>query len=169
MCANRFCAGGKVLPSGQQTRTPHRRVRARPPLLPCAIPAALAMLAPSYPSKRLQQHWKGITRWTGCWPTQLSLRHFPLGCKWCDLITRAGCGRLDPKRMEQMTFDFETVIERLGTGSSKWSRYAPDVTPMWVADMDFSPDSGILSAIRERLDHPMLGYGIPPTISEAPW
>ncbi|MDE0306767.1 MAG: PatB family C-S lyase [Albidovulum sp.] len=60
-----------------------------------------------------------------------------------------------------MTFDFETVIERLGTGSSKWSRYAPDVTPMWVADMDFPPDPGIIAAIRERLDHPMLGYGIP--------
>ncbi len=60
-----------------------------------------------------------------------------------------------------MTFDFETVIERLGTGSSKWSRYAPDVTPMWVADMDFSPDPGIIAAIRQRLDHPMLGYGIP--------
>ncbi len=60
-----------------------------------------------------------------------------------------------------MTFDFETVIDRFGTGSSKWSRYAPDVTPMWVADMDFSPDPGIVAAIRERLDHPMLGYGIP--------
>ena len=59
------------------------------------------------------------------------------------------------------TFDFETVIDRLGTGSSKWSRYASDVTPMWVADMDFSPDPGIIAAIRERLDHPMLGYGIP--------
>ncbi len=32
---------------------------------------------------------------------------------------------------------------------------------MWVADMDFSPDPGIIGAIRERLDHPMLGYGIP--------
>ena len=63
--------------------------------------------------------------------------------------------------MNLTTFDFETVIDRLGTGSSKWSRYASDVTPMWVADMDFSPDPGIISAIRERLDHPMLGYGIP--------
>ena len=60
-----------------------------------------------------------------------------------------------------MAIDFETVIERFGTGSSKWSRYAPDVTPMWVADMDFAPDPGIIAAIRERLDHPMLGYGIP--------
>lgn len=60
-----------------------------------------------------------------------------------------------------MTFDFETMIGRLGTGSSKWSRYAPDVTPMWVADMDFPPDTGIIAAIRERLDHPMLGYGVP--------
>ena len=63
--------------------------------------------------------------------------------------------------MELTKFDFETVIDRLGTGSSKWSRYAPDVTPMWVADMDFSPDPGIIAAIRERLGHPMLGYGIP--------
>lgn len=60
-----------------------------------------------------------------------------------------------------MAIDFETVIDRLGTGSSKWSRYAPDVTPMWVADMDFVPDPGIIAAIRERLDHPMLGYGVP--------
>ena len=60
-----------------------------------------------------------------------------------------------------MTFDFETQIERRKTGSSKWSRYAPDITPMWVADMDFAPDPGIIAAIRERLDHPMLGYGVP--------
>jgi len=63
--------------------------------------------------------------------------------------------------MELTTFDFETVIERHGTESAKWSRYAPDVMPMWVADMDFSPDPGIIAAIRDRLDHPMLGYGIP--------
>jgi cystathionine beta-lyase len=60
-----------------------------------------------------------------------------------------------------MDFDFTTVIERRGTASSKWSRHAPDVLPMWVADMDFAAAPAILEALRRRLDHPMLGYGVP--------
>ena len=56
-------------------------------------------------------------------------------------------------------FDFETVIERRGTGAKKWSRYAPDVLPMWVADMDFAAAPAIIEALRRRLDHPVLGYG----------
>jgi cystathionine beta-lyase len=33
-----------------------------------------------------------------------------------------------------------------------------DVLPMWVADMDFPVADFILDAIRERLNHPVLGY-----------
>ena len=59
-----------------------------------------------------------------------------------------------------MTFDFDTVLERHGTGSTKWSRYPADVLPMWVADMDFSAPSVIIDALHKRLEHPMLGYSV---------
>lgn len=55
---------------------------------------------------------------------------------------------------------FEAAIDRRGTGSSKWSRYPADVLPLWVADMDFAVAPAILAAIRQRLDHPVLGYGV---------
>jgi cystathionine beta-lyase len=55
---------------------------------------------------------------------------------------------------------FDTVIDRRGTGSNKWSRFAPDVLPLWVADMDCAVAPPILDAIRRRLDHPVLGYGV---------
>jgi cystathionine beta-lyase len=57
-------------------------------------------------------------------------------------------------------FDFDTPIDRRGTGCSKWSRYGADVLPMWVADMDFAVAPPILEAIRARLEHPVLGYGV---------
>ncbi|WP_426954432.1 MalY/PatB family protein [Muricoccus radiodurans] len=59
-----------------------------------------------------------------------------------------------------MEWDFDRIIERRGTGSSKWSRYPADVLPLWVADMDFAVAPPILAAIRERLEHPVLGYGV---------
>jgi len=56
--------------------------------------------------------------------------------------------------------DFDAVHERRGTGSSKWSKYPADILPMWVADMDFPAAPEIIDAIRNRLEHPMLGYGV---------
>ncbi|QFY63738.1 putative C-S lyase (plasmid) [Rhizobium grahamii] len=56
--------------------------------------------------------------------------------------------------------DFDIVHERRGTGSSKWSKYPGDVLPMWVADMDFPAAPEIVDAIRNRLEHPLLGYGV---------
>lgn len=57
-----------------------------------------------------------------------------------------------------MTQDFDQPLDRAGTYSSKWNRFADDVLPFWVADMDFAAPEFILDAIRERLDHPILGY-----------
>jgi cysteine-S-conjugate beta-lyase len=59
-----------------------------------------------------------------------------------------------------MTFDFDTVLERQGTGSTKWSRYPADVLPMWVADMDFAAPPAVIEALHTRLAHPMLGYSV---------
>lgn len=56
-------------------------------------------------------------------------------------------------------FDFDSVIGRKNWDSVKWNKYADrDVLPFWVADMDFATPKFIIDAIRERLEHPILGY-----------
>ncbi len=61
-----------------------------------------------------------------------------------------------------MSFDFESVLPRLGTDSQKWQKYADrDILPMWVADMDFRSSPAILQALRERVDHGIFGYARP--------
>lgn len=57
-------------------------------------------------------------------------------------------------------YDFDSLVERRASGCNKWNRYAEDVLPMWVADMDFRTAEPILEAVRHRLDHGVLGYGI---------
>ena len=39
-----------------------------------------------------------------------------------------------------MSFDFDTIHPRLGTGSTKWNRYPPDVLPMWIAPVWIMPE-----------------------------
>lgn len=58
-------------------------------------------------------------------------------------------------------YDFDTVIDRRQVPTSKWDRYPADVLPMWVADMDFPVAEPILDAMKERLAHPVFGYGGP--------
>jgi cystathionine beta-lyase len=56
-------------------------------------------------------------------------------------------------------FDFDTPVDRGGTWSLKWERYAGrDVIPMWVADMDFRTAPSIVDALRARIDHGVFGY-----------
>jgi cystathionine beta-lyase len=56
---------------------------------------------------------------------------------------------------------FDTTVERAGTGSLKWARYAGrDVLPMWVADMDFRSAQPITDALHRRVDHGVFGYSV---------
>ncbi len=69
--------------------------------------------------------------------------------------------------MQDLTYDFDRIIERQGTNSTKWDRCTAlfgreDVLPMWVADMDFACPEPVLRAIKERTDHPTYGYSFPP-------
>ena len=67
-----------------------------------------------------------------------------------------------------MGYDFNAVIERATTSSTKWNRYGPDVLPFWVADMDFRSPPGLLAAVNERLHHGILGYtDTPPALEDA--
>jgi cysteine-S-conjugate beta-lyase len=62
-----------------------------------------------------------------------------------------------------MTYDFNCVVDRRGTDSLKWAKYAGrDVLPMWVADMDFEAPPTVLEGIRRRLEQGVLGYALPP-------
>ncbi len=55
--------------------------------------------------------------------------------------------------------DTMKYVERQGSDSAKWSAYAPDVIPMWVADMDFKAPQPILDALHARVEHGVFGYG----------
>ncbi len=60
--------------------------------------------------------------------------------------------------------EFDTVVERRGTASTKWDKYQDrDVLPFWVADMDFRAPAFITDALRARLDHGIIGYTETPT------
>ena len=61
-----------------------------------------------------------------------------------------------------MTFDFDTVIDRRGTDSQKWQKYAGrDILPLWVADMDFKSSPAIIAALQERVATGLFGYARP--------
>ncbi|MEM9026108.1 MAG: aminotransferase class I/II-fold pyridoxal phosphate-dependent enzyme [Verrucomicrobiota bacterium] len=60
------------------------------------------------------------------------------------------------------TFDFETPLSRLDTGSLKWEKYKDrDILPLWVADMDFRSPQKVLDALHKRVDHGIFGYTKP--------
>lgn len=61
--------------------------------------------------------------------------------------------------MPAPSFDFDTPVDRRGTASDKWDKYAGrDIVPMWVADMDFRAPPCVLDALHRRVDHGVFGY-----------
>mgnify|MGYP005850261903 CR=1 FL=1 len=64
---------------------------------------------------------------------------------------------------------FDAPLDRTGTASTKWDRYAGrDVLPFWVADMEFRAPQPIIDALHARIDHGVFGYTVtPPSLNEA--
>lgn len=63
----------------------------------------------------------------------------------------------------KMNYDFDEVIDRRGTNSSKWDDCKDvfgrdDIVPMWVADTDFKAPIEVIEAMRKRLEHGIYGY-----------
>ncbi len=59
--------------------------------------------------------------------------------------------------------NFDELVERRGSSSLKWERYrGTDIQPMWVADMDFRSPPAVLKLLRERVEHGVFGYTLPP-------
>lgn len=62
-----------------------------------------------------------------------------------------------------MKYSFDKLIDRRNTGAIKLDdrmKYfqKEDVIPMWIADMDFATPPFVIEALRQRLEHPVLGY-----------
>ena len=60
-------------------------------------------------------------------------------------------------------YDFDSVIDRHGTSAVKIDRLdrvfgRHDLTPLWIADLDFAVCPEITEALLKRLQHPVLGY-----------
>lgn len=65
------------------------------------------------------------------------------------------------------TYDFDCVIDRHGTCATKYDGLDQmfgrhDLTPLWIADLDFAVCPDITAALRRRLEHPVLGYSAAP-------
>ncbi len=57
-----------------------------------------------------------------------------------------------------MQFDFDTPIDRAGTGSMKWAEAGADRLAMGLADMDFPTAPAIVEALADRVEHAVFGY-----------
>ena len=67
-----------------------------------------------------------------------------------------------------MTYNFDEIVERRGTCSSKWDAgqdgkpQRPDCIPMWVADMDFACPPPVTEAVKQVAEHRIYGYSDEP-------
>jgi cystathionine beta-lyase len=71
-----------------------------------------------------------------------------------------------------MKYDFDRVIDRANSDSSKWNVRSvfgsSDIIPMWVADMDFPIARPITQALQKRAEHEVYGYAYArPSLVEA--
>ncbi|CCQ96270.1 hypothetical protein CULT_40028 [[Clostridium] ultunense Esp] len=66
-----------------------------------------------------------------------------------------------------MPYSFDEKVEMRQTGSIKWEHLhkifgAEDLTPMWVADMDFKGPEPVIEAVKRRAELGIYGYTKPP-------
>ncbi|HSC67413.1 MAG TPA: PatB family C-S lyase [Cellvibrio sp.] len=66
-----------------------------------------------------------------------------------------------------MSINFDQPVNRQNTQSVKFDsrqQYfgTTEVSPLWVADMDFAVPECVTRALRERIDHPVFGYTLYP-------
>lgn len=66
-----------------------------------------------------------------------------------------------------MRYDFDVPLDRRDSDSTKWRHFAPDVLPLWTADMDFRVADPVIQALHARVDHGIFGYCVePPDLRE---
>jgi len=61
-----------------------------------------------------------------------------------------------------MKYNFDAIPNRrISPFNNKWKAYAPDVIPMWIADMDLPAPPQIQSALYKQAAQGVLGYELP--------
>lgn len=55
-------------------------------------------------------------------------------------------------------YDFDKLPNRRDTHSAKWTKFAADVLPMWVADMDFVSPEPVIRALHDYAAQGFFGY-----------
>lgn len=80
--------------------------------------------------------------------------------------------RIKTRRRIMVQYNFDEIIDRKNTQSSKWDNVGArtgnaNAIPMWVADTDFRCPQPIIDAIRNRAGHIIYGYPyVPPEFQE---
>lgn len=64
-------------------------------------------------------------------------------------------------------YNFDKVVDRSGSHAMKYDALEEmfgrkDVTPLWIADMEFEACPAIVKAMNERFNHPVYGYSSAP-------
>ena len=54
--------------------------------------------------------------------------------------------------------NFDEIVDRRGTNSSKWLKYPADVLPMWIADSDFRCAQPIVDEMKRLAEQGVYGY-----------
>jgi cysteine-S-conjugate beta-lyase len=68
-------------------------------------------------------------------------------------------GFRDVNMSHGQSFDFDTVVNRVGTSSDKWEMYEQrGILPFWLADMDFKSPPAVIEALHQRVEHGVFGY-----------
>lgn len=62
-----------------------------------------------------------------------------------------------------LVHNFDEPVNRYDTDSKKYSMYAKNVLPMWIADTDFKAPQPVVDALKARVEQGVFGY---PTVSE---
>src|SRR5690606_140786 len=84
-------------------------------------------------------------------------------------VDRAGAvGRSGVRRMtEPRVYDFETTVDRTGTGAAKWEHMLTanpavpaGISPFSVADLDLKLAPEIIEGLHEHLHDAVLGYTV---------
>lgn len=70
--------------------------------------------------------------------------------------------------MKPEEYNFDRVVDRHDTNATKFEEMDAkfgrhDLLPFWIADMDFPAPPCIIEALRNRLNHTVLGYTTPPS------
>ena len=65
--------------------------------------------------------------------------------------------------------NFDEIVDRRGTNSSKWLKYPADVLPMWIADSDFRCAQPIVDEMKRLAVIATYGEDGTPDVMNAAW